>query len=209
MAAASYIVACVVTLFFARVRTVEGPDPVKNPTPDAPGQDDPGPGRRLGIDVGTVRIGVASSDRGAVLATPVETIKRETGFTGRDLGDIDRLVELVESYQAVEVIVGLPRDLKGNGSASVKHAREIAFRIDRRLSGLGLDIPVRFADERLTTVAATAALRASGISEKAGRSVIDQAAAVEILQSWLDARAQYFKREEQRLSSTDPNSSEV
>ncbi|GAB2498632.1 Putative Holliday junction resolvase [Corynebacterium atrinae] len=160
-------------------------------TPDTPGPDDPGEGRRIGLDVGTVRIGVAVSDRAAVLATPVETVARETGFKDRDKGDIDRLVGLIEEYGAVEVVVGLPRDLKGYGSASVKHAKEIAFRIKRRLP----NVPVRMADERLTTVAATAALRASGVSEKAGRKVIDQAAAVEILQSWLDARAATFTQE--------------
>lgn len=157
--------------------------------PDIPGQNDPGPGRRLGIDVGTVRIGVASSDRAASLATPVETIPRQTGFKDRDLGDIDRLLELINEYAAVEVVVGLPTDLHGNGSASVKQAKEIAFRIRRRLTTEGKDVPVRMADERLSTVAATQALRASGISEKAGRKIIDQAAAVAILQTWLDGRA--------------------
>ncbi|WIM69842.1 Holliday junction resolvase RuvX [Corynebacterium suedekumii] len=157
-------------------------------SPDTPGVDDPGAGRRLGIDVGTVRIGVAVSDRGAVLATPVETVPRETGLKGRDMGDIDRLLALVDEYEVVEIVVGLPRDLQGNGSASVKHAKDIAFRLRRRITGAGQDIPVRMGDERLTTVAATSALRASGVSEKAGRKVIDQAAAVEILQSWLDAR---------------------
>ncbi|GAB6952789.1 crossover junction endodeoxyribonuclease RuvA [Corynebacterium sp. HMSC06D04] len=158
--------------------------------PDTPGVDDPGNGRRLALDVGTVRIGVAVSDNNAKLALPVETVARETGFKDRDKGDIDRILELIHEYQAVEVVVGLPRDLQGNGSKSVKHAKEIAFRIRRRL---GKDVtigqpPVRMADERLTTVAATTALRASGVSEKKGRKVIDQAAAVEILQSWLDAR---------------------
>ena len=166
-----------------------------NVTPDTPGADDPGPGRRIGLDVGTVRIGVAVSDRGATLATPVETVARETGFKDRDKGDIDRLLALIDEYGAVEVVVGLPRTLKGRGSQSVKHAREIAFRINRRLSNAGRSIPVRMADERLTTVAATAALRASGVSEKAGRKVIDQAAAVEILQSWLDARAAYTQEQ--------------
>ncbi|RNE49245.1 Holliday junction resolvase RuvX [Corynebacterium alimapuense] len=169
--------------------------------PDSPGADDPGAGRRIGIDVGTVRIGVASSDRGATLATPVETVPRETGLRGHDLGDIDRLLAIIAEYDAVEVVVGLPRDLKGNGSTSVKHAKEIAFRIRRRLTGQNLDIPVRMADERLTTVAATAALRASGVSEKAGRKVIDQAAAVEILQSWLDARSIALATSSQELDS--------
>lgn len=166
----------------------KGDDKQMKVNPDTPGFEDPGPGRRLGIDVGTVRIGVASSDRDAVLATPVETVDRVTGFKGRDGADIDRLLELIDTYQAVEVVVGLPRDLRGNGSTSVKHAKEIAFRIRRRLTGAGRDIPVRMGDERLTTVTATQALRASGVTEKAGRSVIDQAAAVEILQSWLDTR---------------------
>ncbi len=157
--------------------------------PDVPGVNDPGPGRRIGLDVGTVRIGVASSDRDARLAMPVETVARKTGFKDRDKADINRLVEIVKEYSAVEVVVGLPRNLDASGSSSVKHAKEIAFRIRRRLRGEGLEIPVRFADERLTTVLATSALRSSGVSEKAGRAVIDQAAAVAILQSWLDGRA--------------------
>ncbi|OEY23903.1 Holliday junction DNA helicase RuvA [Corynebacterium sp. BCW_4722] len=157
--------------------------------PDQPGVDDPGSGRRVGIDVGTVRIGVAVSDRDAKLATPVETVSRVTGFKDRDGEDIERLLELISQYDAVEVVVGLPRDLKGNGSKSVKHAKEIAFRIRRRMP----EMPVKMADERLTTVAATQSLRASGVSEKAGRAVIDQAAAVEILQSWLDGRHHYLK----------------
>lgn len=161
-------------------------------SPDSPGVDDPGEGRRLSLDVGTVRIGVAVSDRDAKLAMPLETVARETGLRDSDKGDIDTIMALIEQYQVVEVVVGLPRDLHGNGSKSVKHAKEIAFRINRRLSRAAFpnadEIPVRMADERLTTVVATQALRSSGVSEKKGRSVIDQAAAVEILQSWLDAR---------------------
>ena len=160
-------------------------------TPDQPGVHDPGPGRRLGVDVGTVRIGVALSGTDATLAMPLETIKRETGFKDRDKSDIDRLITLITDNNVVEVIVGLPRDLKGNGS---KSAKEIAFRINRRLQGLELSIPVRMADERLSTVVAHQALRASGVSEKSGRKIIDQAAAVEILQSWLDGRTNYLHR---------------
>lgn len=156
-------------------------------TPDTPGLDDPGQGRRLGLDVGTVRIGVAVSDRDARLAMPVETVPRESGLKGPDKGDIDRLLALIAEYQVAEVVVGLPRDLQSHGSASVKQAKEIAFRVRRRLRSEGREIPVRLGDERLTTVVATQALRASGVSEKAGRKVIDQAAAVEILQRALDA----------------------
>ncbi|MDO4631724.1 MAG: Holliday junction resolvase RuvX [Corynebacterium sp.] len=161
--------------------------------PDKPGINDPGRGRRLGIDVGTVRIGVALSGTDATLAMPLETIKRETGFKDRDKHDIDRLIELILENNVVEVVVGLPRSLKNHGSKSIKHAKEIAFRINRRLTKLEQHIPVRMADERLTTVVAHQALRASGVSEKAGRKVIDQAAAVEILQSWLDGRTHYLE----------------
>lgn len=177
-------------------------------TPDTPGIDDPGNGRRLGIDVGTVRIGVAASDRDARLAMPVETVPRKTRLRDRDQGDIDRLLELIREYSVVEVVVGLPRDLKGNGSKSVKHAKDIAFRISRRLQAAESSIPVRLADERLTTVVATQALRASGISEKTGRKVIDQAAAVEILQSWLDGRHAYKERNDM-ASSTEEGSTDA
>ncbi|WP_051866802.1 Holliday junction resolvase RuvX [Corynebacterium atypicum] len=168
---------------------------------DTPGPTDPGPGRRLGLDVGTVRIGVAVSDSAARIATPVETVRRVTGLDelrrgGTDLDsapDVRRLVELCEEYGVVEVIVGLPRNLKAHGSTSVHQARGLAEALGRTLTG----VPIRMADERLTTVAATHALRASGVSSRRGRSVIDQAAAVEILQSWLQARTAYFKRREQ------------
>lgn len=161
---------------------------------DKPGIDDPGPGRRIGIDVGTVRIGVASSDRSAMLATPVETVYRVTAFDDADGDDIDRLLEIIAEYQAVEVVVGMPRDLKGNGSRSVKHAVDIARRLRRRLHQAGHDVPVRMADERLTTVMATSALRAAGVSSRKSRPVIDQAAAVNILQTWLDGRAHALRR---------------
>lgn len=162
--------------------------------PDRPGVNDPGRGRRLGVDVGTVRIGVAASDRSAMLATPVETVHRETFFRDDDGADIDRLLELVAEYEVVEIVVGLPRDLKGNGSKSVQHAQDIARRLQRRLQQTASRTVVRMGDERLTTVVATHSLRASGVNSKAGRKVIDQAAAVEILQSWLDGRARELER---------------
>lgn len=161
--------------------------------PDTPGADDPGQGRRLGLDVGTVRIGAAYSDRDATLAMPLETIPRKTGFKDRDQEDIERILELIELHEIVEVVIGLPRDLKGNGSSSVKHAKEFAFRIRRRKA-----IPVRMCDERLTTVAAMNAIHASGKTEKQSRAIIDQVAATEILQSWLDARHRYRERADEQ-----------
>lgn len=161
------------------------------PQPDQPGLDDPGPGRRLGIDVGTVRIGTALSDRNATLATPLETIARKTKFRQPDKQDIGRLVAIVREYDIQEIVVGLPRNLRGQGSKSVWHAKDIAFRLRRRCP----KIPVRYADERLTTVVATQALHAAGRTQRNSRDVIDQAAAVEILQSWLDGRRNYLERQ--------------
>ena len=101
--------------------------------PDTPGDGDPGDGVRIGLDVGTVRIGVARSNREATMAMPVETVRRETKFSGMDGSDIDRIVDIVTEYDAVEVVVGLPRDLRGNGSQSARHANEIARRVFVRM----------------------------------------------------------------------------
>ena len=161
---------------------------MKNIVPDRPGEDDPGPGRRLGLDVGTVRIGVAVSDPDGILATPVSTVARTTKRRGPDGEDIDSIVQLAHDYSVVEVIVGLPRMLDGSAGSSVKHAQDVGFRVRRRLERDGVDVPIRYVDERMTTVMAQSNLHDAGISVKQGRSVIDQAAAVEILQTWLDQR---------------------
>ena len=147
--------------------------------PDRPGGDDPGRGRRLGVDVGTVRIGVATCDPDGILATPVETVRREN--SGRHLR---RLRQLVEEYEAVEVIVGLPRTLADRAGTSALDAIDVADRLAERIT----PIPVRLADERLTTVTAQRSLREAGVRAKGQRGVIDQAAAVAILQGWLDQR---------------------
>ncbi|MBS4729400.1 Holliday junction resolvase RuvX [Mycobacterium sp. SM1] len=152
-----------------------GPD-----RPGDPGQEaDPGPGRRLGIDVGSVRIGVAASDPDAILATPLETVRRD-----RSDAHVRRLAELVAELPAVEVIVGLPRTLAEKTGPSARDAIELADTLARRIA----PIPVRLADERLTTVSAQRSLRAAGVRAKAQRAIIDQAAAVAILQGWLDQR---------------------
>lgn len=147
--------------------------------PDRPGGDDPGRGRRLGVDVGTVRIGVAVSDPDGILATPVETVRRER--TGKHLR---RLVALAEESEVVEVVVGLPRTLADRAGASAQDAVDVADALATRIS----PIPVRLADERLTTVSAQRSLRDAGVRAKQQRGVIDQAAAVSILQGWLDQR---------------------
>ncbi len=161
--------------------------------PDRPGSDDPGRGRRLGIDVGAVRIGVALSDPDGILATPVETVRRDR--SGRHLR---RLAALIADLDVVEVVVGLPRTLADRAGSSAKDAIALADALAGRIS----PVPVRLADERLTTVSAQRSLHDAGIRAKAQRSVIDQAAAVEILQGWLDQRraAMSRLREEQKAS---------
>ncbi len=152
--------------------------------PDRPGADDPGAGRRIGIDVGSVRIGIASSDPGGILATPVETVSRSKA-KGAASADVARVVAIIEEYEAVEVVIGLPRTLRGESGSAVKAAEGFAKALSKRIPG----VPIRMSDERLTTVSATRALRESGVRGRDQRSVIDQAAAVAILQGWLDERA--------------------
>ena len=134
------------------------------------------PGVVLAVDVGTVRVGVAASDPHRILASPVETVPAP-GHA--------RVVELVAEREAVLIVVGLPTSMSGaSASASADMARDWAA----GLEPLVAPVEVRLVDERLTTVAATAALRASGRTAKQSRSVVDQAAAVALLQGVLDRR---------------------
>jgi putative holliday junction resolvase len=128
----------------------------------------------VAVDVGTVRVGVAASDPHRVLASPVETVPAP-GHA--------RIAQIVAEREAVLVVVGLPTSLSGAArSASADMARTWAA----ALEPLVAPVEVRLVDERLTTVSATAALRASGRSEKRSRGVVDQAAAVALLQGVLD-----------------------
>jgi putative Holliday junction resolvase len=138
-------------------------------------------GRRVAIDVGSVRIGVASCDPDGILATPVETVARTAGGDG----DLRRLQEIIAEYEAVAVIVGLPKTLRDEHGHAAKLATEFGNALADRIS----PIPVLYSDERLSTVTAQQALRSSGVRAKAQKSVVDQAAATAILQGWLDLQA--------------------
>ncbi len=137
------------------------------------------PGVRLGVDVGEVRVGLAASDPAGLLAVPVETVRREAGRTA----DLDRLAAVAAERQVLEIIVGLPRTLAGVEGVAAQRARDYARELHRRLGGM----PVRLWDERLSTVDAHRTLRDSGVPGRAQRARVDQAAAVLILQSALDA----------------------
>lgn len=134
-------------------------------------------GRRLGIDVGEVRIGVASCDPDGLIATPVETVPAREG------DPIARIAALVREYEAIECIVGLPVSLSGKEGVAAAKARDFAERLVPAIPG----VSVRLVDERMSTVTASSQLRASGRKAKSSRSVIDQAAATVILQTALDA----------------------
>jgi putative Holliday junction resolvase len=134
-------------------------------------------GRRIAVDVGDARIGVASCDPDGILATPVETVP------GRDVpAALRRLAAIVAEYEPIEVVVGLPRSLNGTEGPAAAKARAFARGVATAVAPVG----VRLVDERMTTVTATQGLRASGVKAKKGRSVVDQAAAVVILQSALE-----------------------
>jgi len=154
--------------------------------PDRPGEADPGRGRRLAVDVGSVRVGVALSDPAPILASPLVTLSRDA----KDDSDLDRLAQLVTEHEVVEVIVGLPRTLANRQGA----AADIAVAYADKLAGRVGDVPVRLADERLTTVTASRMLSQRGVKGRKQRAVVDQAAAVEILQAWLDAVAAHRAR---------------
>ncbi len=120
------------------------------------------------------------SDPDGILATPVETVARDR----RSDKHLRRLVRLIEEHEAVEVVVGLPRTLADRAGSSAQDAVELADLLAARIS----PVPIRLADERFTTVTAQRALREAGVRAKGQRSMIDQVAAVGILQNWLDQR---------------------
>lgn len=130
-------------------------------------------GVRLGIDVGKARVGVARCDREGLLAVPVETVPRSDAAPAR-------ILALAEEYGAIELVLGLPVALSGNETSSTADAREFA---EQLVAG---GIPIRFVDERLSTVSANATLRTVGRSQRSSRSIVDQVAAVVLLQQAID-----------------------
>jgi putative Holliday junction resolvase len=152
------------------------PQHLKVPPPPAA---QPKSGRVLGVDVGTVRVGLALSDLTGTLASPLETLNR-----AKNDADLDRLAALVVEHEVTEVVVGEPVHLSGASGASAEDAGNYAQELADRIP----DVPVILIDERLSTVTAASHLREGGIDSRKQRAVIDQAAAVVILQQFLDSR---------------------
>lgn len=132
------------------------------------------PGVRLALDWGKARIGVAASDRDAVLAFPVETVAAGPGA-------LARVGELVVEYEPIELLLGLPRNLAGAEGPAAVAMRGIAAELAAALPGLA----IRLVDERMTTVTASRQLSSAGRNTRRQRQVIDQAAAVALLEAAL------------------------
>jgi putative Holliday junction resolvase len=133
-------------------------------------------GRRLAVDVGKVRVGLALSDFHGILASPLQNVARQP----EDQATIALFIDAIRDEDILEIYVGLPVSLSGNSTASTDDAISIATALQSATSA-----PVRMIDERMTTVSATAALRSSGKNSKDGRKVVDQIAATLILEQAL------------------------
>ena len=132
--------------------------------------------RAMGLDVGTKTIGVALSDELGLVAHPVLTVARK-GVAK----DCEVLAKLVGDKAVDRIVVGLPYELDGSEDRSARLARQIGVAMGERTG-----LPVVYVDERYSSVAAERMLIGRGVSRKKRDQVIDQAAAVVILQSWLD-----------------------
>jgi putative holliday junction resolvase len=132
--------------------------------------------RAVGLDVGTKTIGVALSDPLGMLAHPMTTVRRQ-GVTK----DVAALCELLDGKGVCRVVVGLPYELDGTEERSARLARQIGVATSEALG-----VPVTYIDERFTSVEAERQLISAGMRRKKRKAVIDQQAAVLILQSWLD-----------------------
>jgi putative Holliday junction resolvase len=144
--------------------------------PEPPGGGVLRSGNRLAVDVGSVRIGIASCDPAGILATPLTTISR-----GR--GDLAAIARLCAERKVFEVVVGLPTGLSGQAGKAAEQARAFAT----KLAALIAPVQVRLVDERFTTTLAHSALRDAGQDARKRRGTVDRAAATFLLQSALDA----------------------
>ncbi len=133
--------------------------------------------RVLGLDIGERRIGVAVSDPGQRVASPVAVLDATV------LYDPGPLLRLVSDYEVGLVVIGLPLSLNGTEGEQARRTRETGARIAEILG-----VPVTYADERLSSVEASRAMKAAGLSDREKRGRIDMVAASLLLQSYLDRR---------------------
>lgn len=137
----------------------------------------------LAIDYGDARIGVAATDALGIMAHPVETIVTNQS------DPLHRIKELIEQRGVKQIVLGLPLKLDGAESASSIKVRKFGKELQKML---GSSIPLHLFDERYTTVNAAQKLHAAGKNARKQKKLIDQAAAVEILTTWLEEQTQEF-----------------
>ena len=129
----------------------------------------------LGIDHGDARIGIAATDDFGILAHPVETIDC------KKVDAIERIAQLVQLRGIRTLVVGLPLRMDGSEGESAAKVRAFGALLSDRMP----ELPLVWVDETLTTAGAAAKLREAGRNAKRQKAVIDQAAAVEILNTWM------------------------
>jgi putative holliday junction resolvase len=147
-------------------------------SPDLPANSDRSPGRILGLDVGSKRIGVAVSDPLGITAQGLETILRKNKRS-----HFQQLEKLIQTYEIRELVVGYPLRMSGAEGIQAEKMQRFAAELRQRFQ-----LPVHLWDERLTSAQANRLLRETNMSIKRRGEVVDRMAAVLILQSWMDAR---------------------
>ena len=157
-------------------------------------------GVKLGVDVGMVRVGLASCDPDGILATPVKTLSRDL----KKNSDVKVVVKEAATRGAVQIFVGLPRTMKGEEKSSAEMARSYADILIAALQSAGLAVSVHLIDERLTTVSAHQALHEAGMSSREHRKVVDQVAAVGILQHAIDMQKARNANVGQAVRTSEP-----
>ena len=142
--------------------------------------------RAIGVDLGSKRVGVASSDATRTLASPVTVLERR----GNRAADHKALAAIIEEYEADVVVVGLPLSLNGGESHAAKLVRDEVEQMTA-----ALNVPIVLHDERFTTATAHASMMERKMKADARRRVVDKVAAAVMLQGWLDAQA--YRRQQQ------------
>ncbi|MFP4634357.1 MAG: Holliday junction resolvase RuvX [Nitriliruptoraceae bacterium] len=150
------------------------------PTRAGPGDDLPTTGRLIAIDLGEVRIGVAVSDPGQVVASPAETLHVPRD---RDAAALDALVDAIARHEAVGIVLGDPRRLDGRQGAAAQRAQRFAAELRTRTG-----LPVQLVDERFTTVEAERVLLDADLSRADRKTTVDRVAASVLLQTVLESR---------------------
>jgi putative Holliday junction resolvase len=139
----------------------------------------PSQGRIIAIDWGEVRLGLALSDEGQILASPLGTLIRRAGKRF----PMPAFLESVDQHHPVGIVVGLPLTLEGEEGASAKAARQLATLVGQRST-----LPVELTDERMTTARVLNSIREQGGSTRGRKDEVDSHAAAVLLQSFLDRR---------------------